>query len=257
MTNYEGTVLFYLLPANGASDDILEEDRVALQMILNDVRVFVDADQCVDELSCIVDETIFLFLGSGRSNLVSIFKDFSHLHYIYLSEPHSNLWTWQVRGVFPALSMFFDQLKKDVKTALSRQSRLCLTSTGDLCRNQASSENVEKDGIEYKKLYALHRILLSIDKPAENVYDDLLHESRLIYRHNKPQNGSIDEFESEYRPEKAIWWYTRESFVFKMVNMALRTKDIVLMWTFRYFIQDLHRQLKALDAQERMAINGK
>ena len=43
----------------------------------------------------------------------------------------------------------------------------------------------------------------------------------------------LREFEENYSSERAIWWYTRESIVYKMLNKALRTDDIDLLFLFR------------------------
>ena len=44
--------------------------------------------------------------------------------------------------------------------------------------------------------------------------------------------------------EDAIYWYTREAFVYHLLNRALRTEDISALYIFRFFIADLCRQLK-------------
>jgi hypothetical protein len=53
----------------------------------------------------------------------------------------------------------------------------------------------------------------------------------------------IDQFEREYRPEDAIRWYSKQSFVYKLINKALRNEDIDLLYTFRFFIGDLSQSL--------------
>ena len=39
-------------------------------------------------------------------------------------------------------------------------------------------------------------------------------------------------------------WYTRESFVHKVLNKALRVQNIDLLFLFRFFIRDIHQQIK-------------
>ncbi|CAM4827513.1 unnamed protein product [Rotaria magnacalcarata] len=53
----------------------------------------------------------------------------------------------------------------------------------------------------------------------------------------------IEEFEHEYNSSKAIWWYTRNTFLYKMVNKALRVQDIETLYKLRTFIRDLHSQI--------------
>ena len=55
----------------------------------------------------------------------------------------------------------------------------------------------------------------------------------------------LEEFQNEYSSDKSLWWYTRESFVYRMLNKALRAQNIDVLFTFRFFICDLAQQLKA------------
>ncbi len=54
----------------------------------------------------------------------------------------------------------------------------------------------------------------------------------------------IHKFKNEYTPDKAIWWYTRESFLYRMLNKALRVQDIDQLLLFRFLIRDVYHQLK-------------
>jgi tetratricopeptide (TPR) repeat protein len=73
----------------------------------------------------------------------------------------------------------------------------------------------------------------------------MLEESHLYYRGNATQLAIIDEFENNYRASNAIYWYTRSCFLFRWINEALRSHDIVTLYTFRYFIIDLCASLEA------------
>ena len=54
----------------------------------------------------------------------------------------------------------------------------------------------------------------------------------------------INEFESSYSAENALWWYSRDSFLYSMLNRALRTQDIHTLFLFRFFIRDIYEQLE-------------
>ncbi|CAM4852394.1 unnamed protein product, partial [Rotaria magnacalcarata] len=43
---------------------------------------------------------------------------------------------------------------------------------------------------------------------------------------------------------QAVWWYTRDSFVYRLLNKALRVQNIDLLFLFRFFIRDIEVQLK-------------
>jgi tetratricopeptide (TPR) repeat protein len=64
------------------------------------------------------------------------------------------------------------------------------------------------------------------------------------YEENKTELKNLRDFQQNYLSNKALWWYTRESFFYKTLNGALRTKNIHMIFLFRRFISDIYRQLK-------------
>ena len=40
-----------------------------------------------------------------------------------------------------------------------------------------------------------------------------------------------------YSSETAIWWYTRDSFIYRILNKALRTQNIQILISFRFLIK--------------------
>lgn len=73
--------------------------------------------------------------------------------------------------------------------------------------------------------------------------NDLIKLCRTQYKNNARELSIIDEFEKGYSSNHAIWWYTRQSFVYRLLNKALRVQNIQLIYLFRFFIRDLHKQL--------------
>ena len=67
----------------------------------------------------------------------------------------------------------------------------------------------------------------------------MLDASRHYFHDNIRELERIDEFERLYISEGTIQWYTRNSFVYRFIIIALRTKDVEQLNIFRYFIQDL------------------
>lgn len=56
--------------------------------------------------------------------------------------------------------------------------------------------------------------------------------------------NNILKFEQDYKPDKVLWWYTRESFFYKTLNAILRNENIHMMFLFRGYIADMERQLR-------------
>lgn len=245
MQDYEETVLFWL-KASDTTQEGFREDIDCMREIFKDIRIFNDRDQCVETLPSIVDQTIFLVLGPGQSDLIDILSTFDYLEYIYLQERASYFpYPSQIRGVFPQTKQLFHQLAKDIKTAQNNHTHLHVSKGRELQQPQASTQNLQLRTFEFKWIQMLFDVLLNTTRPTEDIYQDLLDECRLIYRGNETQTGFIDEFEAEYEPSKAIWWYTRQTFLYQILNMALRTENMIIIWKFRYIIQDIYHQLKS------------
>jgi tetratricopeptide (TPR) repeat protein len=79
---------------------------------------------------------------------------------------------------------------------------------------------------------------LSTDK------NDLISLCKQIYKKNRGEQKIVREFERKYSPDRSIWWYTRQSFLYRLLNKALRVQNIHLLFLFRFFIRDLGEQLE-------------
>jgi tetratricopeptide (TPR) repeat protein len=66
---------------------------------------------------------------------------------------------------------------------------------------------------------------------------------RQIYVDNPNAIVILDEFEQSFIPELSIYWYTRECFLYKMLNKALWTPQPDVLYKLRYFIRHLYYQI--------------
>ncbi|CAF4856922.1 unnamed protein product [Rotaria socialis] len=72
---------------------------------------------------------------------------------------------------------------------------------------------------------------------------ELIDLCRQQYAGNVFDMALIEEFEDQYRSDKAIWWYTKDSFVYRLLNQALRERNLRMIILFREYIRDLIEQL--------------
>lgn len=80
-------------------------------------------------------------------------------------------------------------------------------------------------------------------KSTEIDKNELIDCCQTEYQGNKTELTNLREFKENYSSNKALWWYTRESFFYKILNAALRTQNIHVIFLFRAFIADIHCQL--------------
>ena len=76
----------------------------------------------------------------------------------------------------------------------------------------------------------------------------------ITFYQNNTQLKHLTEFRETYSSDKAIWWYTRESFFYRTINTTLRSDQIHNMFLLRSFILDIQRQLEKYQFQTRIQV---
>ncbi|CAF2515239.1 unnamed protein product [Rotaria sp. Silwood2] len=72
---------------------------------------------------------------------------------------------------------------------------------------------------------------------------EMLAEFRCIFNDNQEILVQIDNFENTYHSNAAVQWYTRDSFVWRAINQALRSSNADAMFKLRYILTDIYAHL--------------
>jgi hypothetical protein len=247
--NGEGFVTIWLQSEaqHFAADEKLAIEN--LQQHFLSIKVFDDVHACVDYILSLFDELIFLRLGYGWSFLVPLLNGINQIKCIYLSERSEYGSDPKVRGVFTSIDELYVQWSKDIRLFENDLTHLTC------CENRASRlETSTRDfGKEAKRILwspTLLKLLIAMPPPNQDFYEHALNEVRRLYHHNPAIIKQIDEFQREYKPDDAVHWYTRDSFVYRMINKALRTQNIIIIFKFRSLISDIYYQLKKLQDEQ-------
>ncbi|CAF1175118.1 unnamed protein product [Didymodactylos carnosus] len=87
------------------------------------------------------------------------------------------------------------------------------------------------------------QLLCNLPYP-ENSCQSLVSTLKKYYQDNPAELNKLDEFERTYTPETAIWWYTRDAFLYRLLNKALRQHNIETLFLFGFCVRDIYNQLK-------------
>jgi hypothetical protein len=114
------------------------------------------------------------------------------------------------------------------------------------------NENPEQSttGLNGRFIHSL--LIIDVFLRMESVETDkqeLIKLCKKEYKDNETQLAILREFEENYSQKNALWWYTRESFLYRMLNKALRVQNIDVLFLFRFFIRDIHRSLERNQCQ--------
>ncbi|CAF1029072.1 unnamed protein product [Didymodactylos carnosus] len=102
-----------------------------------------------------------------------------------------------------------------------------------------------RDNTGWKKQRLTRTVWPVLYRPQciEKSYREMFDECRVYYRGNPSMLKQINNFAETYKPSEAIREYTRESFLYRIVNRALRTQNMEIIKKFSPFIADLNYQL--------------
>lgn len=83
-----------------------------------------------------------------------------------------------------------------------------------------------------------------MDSPSLHDKNELINLCKEHYKNNPSEINIIEEFDKYYSSEQAVWWYTRDSFLYLLLNKALRRQNIDLLFLMRFIIRDIGEQLE-------------
>ncbi|CAF3816386.1 unnamed protein product [Rotaria sp. Silwood1] len=132
-------------------------------------------------------------------------------------------------------------------TALQENIRYLIKQTeaaGLFDQDERSMRNLNRELYTFNCFFAFKQVLLKTDYNSDAAKREMIEICRNYYRNNKKELMNIDEFERTYQSQDAIYWYTKQTFLYRLVNKALRTEDYEAMLVLRFFILDLCESLR-------------
>jgi hypothetical protein len=142
-----------------------------------------------------------------------------------------------VRSVFDCKDSLFQKLTSDITSVLGNLLPIRIFSQSNL--TQKSVKDLTTESARFLWFRLLIEVLINMED-SEEARNDLIEICRKQYKDNEVENRKIGDFEKMYTPDRAVSWYTRDSFVYRLLNKALRTENIDIIYKFRSFITDLN-----------------
>ena len=259
--NLEDLIIIWLDENSNEPQETVCKRRTRLRDIVNSLRAFNDSSQCLTFIQSIKEEKIFLIISGS---LGKIFIDQVH-HlaqvssvYIYCFDPDQHKqWTInyeKIVGTFTNENSLIPQLTRDVSVFF--RNSLPVSVIHSIDTSERSTQDLNKDQARFMWSQVLMEALLQLPQTRHSK-DQFLQECRRHYRNNRVQQKNIADFEKTYHPSQAIRWYTRNTFLYRVVNKALRTQNILRILKCRFFVVDLYRQLERLHAKSIQTLPNK
>jgi tetratricopeptide (TPR) repeat protein len=247
---------FRLIWLDGSIDDTNNEDYrnsiSKLRQVVNTVDTFTDVDVCMDIISGITEEKVFIIIsGAVGQKTVPIVHDMAHVNSIYIfcgNKSRHEQWAQQwskVKGVFTDITPICEALKQATQDCDHNLVANSFVKASDA----ASSENLDLLDSSFMYTQTVKEILLTNDfEPIH--FNEFLRYCREQFAGNTVDLKSVDKLEKEYRHHQPIWCYTSDCFFYSVLNSALRTMEVDLIVKVGFFVRDLHEHIIALHAEQ-------
>ncbi|CAF1186448.1 unnamed protein product, partial [Didymodactylos carnosus] len=205
------------------------------------IKLYNDPDECIDYVTSInnkdneKDTKIYFIVSDiiGEYLIPLIYQiEQSLIIYIYCQDRLINELKWlsrtqeyNIRGIYNNLHSLFKIIYKDIVVEQYYQQNQFLFNCWNknetvLC--QLSSENGT-----FMWYQIIIDLLFRLPSTHTSVgLNDLLKYCRQEYKDNQKELNKIQEFEEYYTPDKAIYWYTKDSFLYRLLNKAFRQQNI-------------------------------
>jgi tetratricopeptide (TPR) repeat protein len=248
------------LKEGGLNTDIEFE----LRQLINCIHVYEKEENCLKYIHANSKEKIFLILSDSiAERFVSKIHNLDQIQFIYIFceyflryficnslvkiEKHKQ---WiknysKIVNVYDDKSKLFSKLQENAQ--LLSISTIPITIF-NLSSDEKSIRKFNKENATFMWFYIIIEVLLRMpDKSTSKT--EMINECRLCYENDLIEQEKIRDFEENYSFNEAISWYTRDSFLFRTLNKALRTENIDIIYKFRFFLIDLLNQLKSLHSE--------
>jgi tetratricopeptide (TPR) repeat protein len=220
--------------------------KVLMKKINERILLFSNINRFFKFLETLTNETIFLII-SGRASTAVLprVNNKEQIHAVYIfcirDDDYKNLSNSysKLRGVFNSHKELLLGIQQDINIYIKHLIKLNALSTDE----QHSITDLSLESPLFLWSYLMKDILINTNK-TDDAKQVMLTYCRSQYELGDPMLRQIDEFEKTYKADDAIKWYTKDSFVYRLVNKLIRTENINGLLHFKFFIIDLSNCLR-------------
>jgi tetratricopeptide (TPR) repeat protein len=257
--NNETTTILWF-DSNISSYEYTEQINDRLQQINADIGVYTEVELCLNFVQSNDKQKIFLVIsGSSTTQLLPHIVKFSQVDTIVIfctektKYEHLTIVYSKIIGIYTD----FDLLCTFIREEINFNDKQLITFSF-FNKHQTSTKYMSKESAEFLWFQIVKHVILQVPHDQQEK-KQMISMCQQYYRDNLREQRLIDQFEREYRTEEAIRWYSKQTFISKLITKALRNQDIDQLHTCCFFIIDLTENLsyehqKILSSNEQILI---
>ncbi|CAF1181927.1 unnamed protein product [Adineta steineri] len=234
------------------------DTEVKLRSIINHIKKFQTIKQCQQYIEQTSQKDRLVIIVSGRlgQEIVPCIHQLRQVISIYvycMDKTNNEQWAFQftkIKSVVVDLDELVSQITTDHKIQKKVEEPL---SINIFTTNVGVGKSTTGVNGQFVFSQILVDCLLQL-KSTEIDINELINCCQDEYEGNYTELNNLHEFEEDYSSDKVLWWYTKETFFYKTLNAALRTQNIHMIFLFRAYIYDIHRQLQKYQSKRPLRV---
>ncbi|CAF5016390.1 unnamed protein product, partial [Rotaria sp. Silwood1] len=220
------------------SKDDYKKSIQHLQNIVEIVATFTDVDECIDFLTDMHDEKVFMIVSDVLGqHIISEIQECPQVTYIYVLCNNQLIQEEWIKTI-PKIKGVYTQIEP-ICNALQIDRRKCDQNMIPISFNRIDPLFM------YTQL--LKEALLDIEDDDEKSIKELIDYCRL---QSDACEKTLEKIEEEYHNHSPIWWYTGPYFIYSMLNYGLRQMDVDIILKMGFFIRHLHNHISELNREQ-------
>ncbi len=144
------------------------------------------------------------------------------------------------------------KLNQDQRVHTTQEESSTTLNIYNRSRHDSPSMQEQRDvrNAEFLYFHLFFQSLIRMPRNDHKAKEELIKAWSEYAGHDEHRQRAIDLFDKEYKPSKAFYWYSKQEFLYSVLNAALRKHDVDALFAMRFFLVDLmqaltekHRQL--------------
>ncbi|CAF1278807.1 unnamed protein product [Adineta steineri] len=227
-------------------DKTIDTLRTTLREVTNYVLLYTEIEPCITYIRSINTERIFLIIsGVYAEQCLDEIHDLTQIDSIFIFCKNLDKYKSEfvdTKKYSKLINVFNteDELIKSVREELNDLHNQLATFS--LYKNEKTTRDLSNESASFLWFQLFKDILLQMSH-SEQAKKEMIDQCKHFYRGNIEELRLIKEFDETYTNSDTIYWYTKQCFIYRLCNKALRTEDIELLYIFRYYIHDLCKRL--------------
>ncbi|CAF1210258.1 unnamed protein product [Adineta ricciae] len=217
--------------------------------LFNGVYNFTEANECMRFLQQYREDKVFMIIsGCYDEDVVHEISSFPQVEATYIIYDRDSRYHEQMesqvksRGIFTKIEEMCNRLQVTVKK--SNQDSIAMSFT----ESNEDDSIVDLNRLEPSFMHT--QLLKSALFDIEHTQEERQYFVSYCKKANISSPQMIEEFDEDYRPDKAIWWYSRDCFIYGLLNESLRLLKANIIVNMGFFVYDTHKQIERIHQQQ-------